>query len=163
MRMNFKNAFCLTTRLTHFSIALKDFKFWIETGQHNYYFSPHILGKEVNKKWKLYSAKLKSVGLFKFLTIISFRNAISLLCFSTDKLQARRGFPYYQIWLHSLIWLGDRDLHLHEPHQWRDHLCYRSTRGHLRHHRGQQEGTGKNVTQCSGIWNCMFRMAAQYL
>lgn len=83
---------------------------------------------------------------FLFITII-FTNTIRQLFFFffTDKLQTRCGFPDYQIWLHSPVRFGDRHLHLHEPHQRRDHLCYCPARGHLRHHWGQQEGSGKNV------------------
>lgn len=108
--------------------------------------------KLISTDYWFHSRLMKQNKLYRFMLcgVFYHNQTITqyLIFVLTDKLQARCGFPYYQIWLHSLVWLGDRHLHLHEPHQRRDHLCYCSTWGHLRHHRCQQEGTGKNVSQC---------------
>uniref|UniRef100_A0A8C5AM00 Clathrin, heavy chain a (Hc) n=1 Tax=Gadus morhua TaxID=8049 RepID=A0A8C5AM00_GADMO len=65
-----------------------------------------------------------------------------LPCGNADKLQTGCGLPHHQIWLHPPVRSGDGHLHLHEQDQWGNHLCNRTTRGHRRHHRSQQERTG---------------------
>lgn len=63
-----------------------------------------------------------------------------------DQPQTGRRLSHHQIRLHPPIRPGDRDLHLHEPDQWGDHLCDRATRSYFWYHWGQQEGTGNYRT-----------------
>ena len=56
--------------------------------------------------------------------------------------KVRRDLPDNQVWLHSPVRHRDGDVYLHEPHQWRHHLCHGTSRLVFWYHWCQPQGTG---------------------